>query len=79
MKEKSEYRVIKYTTKYYPDYYEVHKVSYYSSINDIIGINPYGTVPTGGTLEELKEDIKSISEASNKPIIDFKTKREIHE
>ena len=69
------YRIIKRTVEIPPDYIEDHYAIYevyYNSEGNIIAWTENPMYPYGLSADELYKDLQSMSEAYNKPILDYK-------
>lgn len=59
------------------DYYAIHEVYYYGGNNKVSGWTDSPTLLLDEELKDLKGSIKLIAEAFKRPILSFKTGKEI--
>ena len=71
------YRVMQhYDLEFKKNYFEIHEV-YYNDVEEVINWGEESSSPFGEDLDSLKSAMKMMSDAFNKPVLDYETGKEI--
>jgi len=76
MNEEFDYRIMYHENKHVNSYYQVHRV-YYKADGSIDRIVDMAASAYGNNIKDLMLDLGKMINSDKRPIIDYKTKKEI--